>query len=280
MKYLAPTSEYLNVGCGTVFHPAWLNIDLVSTHPQVIAYDIRPGLPFHDGTFAVVYHSHILEHLSPEHGEKMLRECYRVLKPGGILRVVVPDLEMAARLYLGSLEEVLAQPDQTVAIEHYEWGVINLIDQMVRGTYGGQLGAFLRRALRDPDYIVDIKHQISIGRLKANETAFDHQPGRRQQITFQHALRAILNRMRVRLLQGLMGHDEYAEWRFRQSGEIHRWMYDRYSLPRLLKKIGFNTVQVVAYNESQIPEWNSYQLDSLPDGAIRKAGSLFVEGRK
>jgi predicted SAM-dependent methyltransferase len=58
-------------------------------------------LPFPDGSVAAVYASHVLEHLYREEGQRLVKESYRVLAQGGILRVVVPDLEAIIQEYMG-----------------------------------------------------------------------------------------------------------------------------------------------------------------------------------
>ncbi len=68
--------------------------------------------------------------------------------------------------------------------------------------------------------------------------------------------------------------------RFRQSGEVHKWMYDRVSLGQLLQQAGFVQIRVCAANESSIPDFNRYQLDILGDGTTRKPDSLFMEATK
>src|SRR5437762_12486254 len=83
----------LNLGCGARFHPQWTNLDLTPSGQNVRAYDCRQPLPFEDESFDVVYHSHLIEHLRREDVIRFLRECCRVLRPGGILRVAIPDLE-------------------------------------------------------------------------------------------------------------------------------------------------------------------------------------------
>ena len=83
----------LNLGCGGRFHPEWTNIDFYSSGGAVIAHDLNLGIPFPDSSFDVVYHSHVLEHFPKAKARRFIAECVRVLKPGGILRVVVPDLE-------------------------------------------------------------------------------------------------------------------------------------------------------------------------------------------
>ncbi len=67
--------------------------------------------------------------------------------------------------------------------------------------------------------------------------------------------------------------------RFRLGGEIHQWMYDRYSLGQLLAKNGFVDIKVVNADESNIPNWNSFGLDIIGD-KVRKPDSLFIEARK
>jgi len=66
--------------------------------------DVVRGLPVADQSCDGVYASHVLEHLSRTDFEKAMRETFRILKPGGIARVVVPDLAAEARAYLKATE--------------------------------------------------------------------------------------------------------------------------------------------------------------------------------
>jgi SAM-dependent methyltransferase len=72
--------------------------------PGVHFGDVTRGLPVQDGLCDGVYCSHVLEHLSREDFERAIRETFRILKPGGIFRLVVPDLESAARAYVAALD--------------------------------------------------------------------------------------------------------------------------------------------------------------------------------
>ena len=68
--------------------------------------------------------------------------------------------------------------------------------------------------------------------------------------------------------------------KFRLSGEIHQWMYDKYSLGKLLKETGFKNIKVCNSFESSIPDFNKYHLDIEEDNSIRKPDSLFMEAIK
>lgn len=63
----------------------------------------------------------------------------------------------------------------------------------------------------------------------------------------------------------------------RTSGEVHRWMYDRFSLDRLLREAQLNEIAYCPPDVSRIPEFAAYGLD-VTDGVVRKPDSLFMEG--
>jgi predicted SAM-dependent methyltransferase len=60
--------------------------------------DATRRFPFKDGVFDFIYSEHMIEHVPWSEGMKMLRECFRVLKPGGIIRIATPDLDFLLRL--------------------------------------------------------------------------------------------------------------------------------------------------------------------------------------
>ena len=96
----------LNIGCGSRYLHGWENLDFRPVSPEVKPWDLRRRLPYPDGSVDLVYSSHLLEHLSPEQAAALLKDALRVLKPGGVVRMVVPDLETLARGYLEALREV------------------------------------------------------------------------------------------------------------------------------------------------------------------------------
>ncbi|MEX2449250.1 MAG: methyltransferase domain-containing protein [Rhodospirillales bacterium] len=111
---------YVQYGCGLGCPEGWLNFDSSPTlrlerlpliggaiakravgFPAGVRYgDILKGLPVAPGAVDGLYASHVLEHLSFEDGLAALRQSFRLLKPGGVFRIVVPDLESRARYYV------------------------------------------------------------------------------------------------------------------------------------------------------------------------------------
>jgi hypothetical protein len=68
--------------------------------------------------------------------------------------------------------------------------------------------------------------------------------------------------------------------RFRRSGEVHQWMYDRFSLARALRAVGLEQVVERSAVESYADRWSEHHLDTEPDGSVYKPDSLFMEGLK
>ena len=96
-RYLASTDEpRLQLGAGGERVPGWLNSDLVDGE---IYLDVTRPLPLPDSSFAYVFAEHLIEHLSESAGQALLAELYRVLRPGGVLRVTTPDLRKIIALY-------------------------------------------------------------------------------------------------------------------------------------------------------------------------------------
>ncbi|MBM7774418.1 hypothetical protein JOD54_004622 [Actinokineospora baliensis] len=99
----------LHLGCGEHPMAGWVNIDLVSPAAD-LRVDVRDGLPFADDSAEAVYIAHLLEHLEyPADAGAVLAECVRVLAPGAVLRVAVPDIAAFARAYVEGRAEFFAE---------------------------------------------------------------------------------------------------------------------------------------------------------------------------
>ena len=73
---------------------------------SIMVRNVRKKLPFDDESIDFIYSSHLIEHLRKDEAEKVLREGFRVLKRGGLIRLVVPDLELMARNYIKEIEDI------------------------------------------------------------------------------------------------------------------------------------------------------------------------------
>ena len=97
----------LNFACGSRIHPDWVNIDFSPIDKRVKKVNLLGTLPFTDKSFDVAYSSHFLEHLTPQKALQVLKEIKRILKPNGIVRIVVPDLENLTSTYLSTLSHLV-----------------------------------------------------------------------------------------------------------------------------------------------------------------------------
>jgi predicted SAM-dependent methyltransferase len=280
--------KYVNLGCGDRFHLAWTNVDFVSTGEGVIAYNLAQGIPFPDDSFDVVYHSHVLEHFPKTEAESFLKECRRILCPQGVLRVVVPDLEQIARTYITALE--LANSSSQEWALNYEWILLEMYDQTVRNHPGGEMAAYLfREHIPNEEFIlkrcgIEAKNLIANGRLHRQEPQHASVPeGQLKRLLKQiYRFSRYPNYRRESLLKILLG-KEYSALqigRFRQSGEVHQWMYDRYSLALFLEKCGLENIRQCTATESSILDWASWNLDTEPDGTVYKPDSIYMEAIK
>jgi SAM-dependent methyltransferase len=125
----------INFGCFSSGLPGWINVDKARKHiiisriwglprllyslgflkkyvygyhvrgkfKNVFYGDARKRMRFRSNSVDYIYSSHMLEHIYPKEAVYFLSECRRVLKKGGVLRVVLPDLEAEAKVYLSSL---------------------------------------------------------------------------------------------------------------------------------------------------------------------------------
>lgn len=274
--------KLLNIGSGSTFHTAWTNIDLVSSSPDIQIHDIRKGLPYSDNYFNACYSSHVLEHQTQSDAKSMVFECFRVLKPQGIIRVVVPDLESIVRSYLHVLEQVEAGVME--AEPNYDWMIIELLEQMVRSSRGGETISYLKNfGLKNKSFIMSRigseAEQYWCQEENLDKHSFWQKISSKKPPWLMDNLRTILGQTLVRIIVGKEGKRAFDEGLFRNSGEIHRWMYDSFSLRRLLEKAGFKEVLACRANASRIPDFNSYALDVV-EGKVRKPDSLFMEGIK
>jgi len=109
----------LQLGTSNNILAGWLNTDVYPNHAPVVFMNATARFPFEDETFDYVMAEHMIEHIEYEAAQVMLRECYRVLKPGGRVRFATPDLAVLVALH---------SKEKTEAQKHYiDWLVARLM---------------------------------------------------------------------------------------------------------------------------------------------------------
>ena len=151
------TYTILNLGCGTKTSQLCINMDwsyylIISRSAilralafpfltqariekmkqlagNVMVHNLKHGIPYPDNSVDAVYHSHLLEHLDREVAPKLQAEIFRVLRPGGVQRVCVPDFRRLVDAYVVSYEQALLGPDNAKA---HDESLVPLLEQSVR----------------------------------------------------------------------------------------------------------------------------------------------------
>ncbi|MEO8114129.1 MAG: methyltransferase domain-containing protein [Phenylobacterium sp.] len=178
----AAVQPKLQIGGGENRLEGWLNTDLSPRTPDVMLMDAARPFPFADGTFDCIYTEHMIEHVSYEEGALMLRECHRVLRPGGVIRIVTPDLVASLGLYgdaptaiqqryLSWFYDTFLPPDQprtpaaVVNAMFRQWGHQFIYDEMVLADAmrAAGFGSVVKHPLGESDH-PELKNLENTGR--------------------------------------------------------------------------------------------------------------------
>ena len=110
-----PQVRRLNWGCGRMGQPGWINSDLKTGHGIQISCDIRDGLPLESDFMDYVVSIHALPEIHYKDQVLILRELRRVIKPGGVLRLGLPDIDRSIEAYLRRDSSFFLVPDEDAA---------------------------------------------------------------------------------------------------------------------------------------------------------------------
>ena len=111
----------LHLGAGSNGLEGWLNTDIMRTPAADVYLDITRPFPAPDASFDYVFAEHVIEHVPYEAGTGMLKESWRVLKPGGVVRVATPDLQRMVGLYASAGNWDDAGYDPQLAADYCTW---------------------------------------------------------------------------------------------------------------------------------------------------------------
>ena len=272
---------YINLACGQVFieNSNWINFDYVNSYKSVKKANLLKRLPIKKEIADLVYSSHFLEHIPLSKVNDFLNEILRILKPGAVVRFVLPDLENIANSYVN----LRKKGDHQKA----DFLVLEMVDQCVRNIVGGQLGVFFSKIKNNPD---QYKFMSEFVRERTGDdlTACSFQQKQNHNFfskNFKSILASIIQRIQqywikiVVLALPPAFRDQNIS--LASIGERHHWIWDFYSLKKKLEEVGFLDVKRVSANTSIIKDFPFYPLDVDDKGKPRKgAESMYVEATK
>ncbi len=90
----------LHFGCGSRILPGWVNLDAYGSEGISMELDLQGTLPLSDGAVLCIFTEHVLEHIDRRRIGAVFSEFHRVLAPGGVARILVPDLDFYCRAYV------------------------------------------------------------------------------------------------------------------------------------------------------------------------------------
>jgi predicted SAM-dependent methyltransferase len=264
--------KFLNIACGDYFvlDDSWCNIDFAPKSKAIKQGDILSGLPYEDSTFDMVYSSHFIEHISKKDVVNFLIDCRRVLKPGGLIRLVLPNFENIAREYINNIEkgELLFS----------EFNVIEMIDQCVRTESGGEMVKWFRQSQNSllQNYIKKrTGHNFNSSGKKSNLILKIRNISLKKVIL---KIQMVYSRVLITFLPNWFVSNHISK---AVTGEKHLWMYDFNSLSNLLQNAQFVSIIETDAHSSSNSLFPVYPLDIDSNKNPRKGQqSMYIEARK
>lgn len=275
------SSKYVNLACGSVFidSPEWINLDFAPVTNGVVKANLLGKLPIKSRVASVVYSSHFFEHIPRSQIASFLGECFRIMKPGALIRLALPDLESMAQAYLRHRE--LEEHDKA------DFLVAEMVDQCIRTVPGGEMGRLFRT--------LGSKEQLATSELELKKFVYERvgeviekkglEKRQRAGTSLSRKLKAALNLMgqlifRVWLLP-LPAAFKTQNVSLAEVGERHHWVWDFHQLRKVLQVAGFINVARMSASTTTHKDFPVSILDLHPDGEPRKGrGSMYVEATR
>ena len=261
----------LNIACGDNFitENEWVNLDYESNNLNVIKCDVLKKIPFTENSVSSIYTSHFIEHIPLNKIDKFLQDCFRVLKYGGIIRIVTPDFVEMTRSYINAI-------DNNNPIE-FEYIKIEILDQLIRKKEGGNLRSTFKKIIKEDNQ--EMKNLIK-KRLGYNLEDNRLQNFRKEKKNYLKIIKKIFINNYIRFIITLLP----AAFRSQnvnlsKVGENHKWIWDYFDLKKRLEINGFSNIKLMNYDDSDIKNF-PYELDvenNLPRKGIQ---SFYVEATK
>ncbi len=131
-----PGPKKLEIGAAAVRKPGWLATDYDATGTDALQLDATQPFPVPSGSFDYIYTEHMVEHIPYVGAQSMFKECLRILKPGGVIRVVTPSI--------GFLTRILSSDRSKFEESYRNWSVSSFVPEAPRITNAFFLNNFVR----------------------------------------------------------------------------------------------------------------------------------------
>ena len=238
--------KLVNIACGDVYikNNNWVNLDIISNNKYVTKINLLNKLPFLDNSVDAIYCSHFLEHIPIDKVSNFLHECFRILKKGGVFRLVLPDFESLSKEYLKQVKLKNKVKSKIV--------LLTIIDQCVRKKPGGLLNEFYKDLLT--------KKKVKKSEIKyltfLNGVDFETKSKNKSKRTFNSYIQKIYSLIKIiflniwlRFIMMLLPKTfKEQNISLARIGELHHWIWDYYSLSDYLVKAGFSKTIRQKYN--------------------------------
>tara|TARA_Y100000991_G_C21928466_1_gene329746 strand:- start:49 stop:864 length:816 start_codon:yes stop_codon:yes gene_type:complete len=265
----------VNLACGNSYinNPDWINLDFNSNSKNVFKANLITNIPLKTNSADFVYSSHFIEHLDCEDLNQLLDEIFRILKPGGILRISTPNYEYLVKEYISLIKEKELNDEIKTKIKFVK---LLIIDQIFRTKSGGNLKKFYLSLNENlSDYCKEIGGDFKKAAKKKNRRLLSNL----KRIT----LTKIFYKLRITL--ALLIAPKFFKNKnisMSQPGEMHRWIYDYFELKDILIEKGFlNIYKFKAGQTKSIFKSDIKRLELLNSKLDRKGKSnLIVECTK
>lgn len=132
-KFTGKKELSVNIGAGPFGEVGWVNIDMFNMPNISFTYDCRKKLPFLDNTVKRIRCEHMLEHLDrKEEAPAFLKECLRCLMPGGIIRIIVPDVKIFIDAYHENTTDSWARLKNAFSNFNDDWLPMDVLNHIFR----------------------------------------------------------------------------------------------------------------------------------------------------
>ena len=120
----------LEIGAGNNTKTGWISTDIIPSK-GVMKLDVTQKFPFQDNTFKFVYSEHMIEHLTLQEGQFMLKECFRILQQNGTIRIVTPSLKFLFR--------ICSPTRNDFEQEYFEWSIKKFVPETTDNRFNGSI---------------------------------------------------------------------------------------------------------------------------------------------